>query len=116
VLRPYRELARVPHVLGLLTWSLVGRLHMTGTPLAMSFLIAGWTGSYAVAGLVGAVLMAGLGVAGPVRGRVADRRGAAGQLVGWGVIYGAGLTLVALVPTWLSPGWWPVEAVVTFCG
>jgi MFS family permease len=115
VLRPYRELARVPHVLGLLTWTLVGRLHLTGTPLGMSFLIAGWTGSYALAGLVGAVLMAGLGVAGPVRGRVADRRGAAGQLVGWGVIYGAGLTLVAFLPTWLSPGWWPVEAVVTFC-
>ncbi|GAB3910184.1 MFS transporter [Kibdelosporangium lantanae] len=115
MLRPYRELARVPHVLGLLTWTLVGRLHLTGTPLAMSFLIAGWTGSYALAGLVGGSLMAGYGVAGPVLGRFADRRGAASQLVGSGVIYGAGLTLVAFVPSWLSPDWWPLEAVITAC-
>lgn len=114
MLRPYRELARVPPALGLLTWTLVGRLHLSGTPLAMSFLIAGWTGSYAIAGLTGAVLMVGLGVAGPVRGRLADRHGAANQLVSWGVIYGAGLTLVAFVPSWLPPGWWPGEAVLSF--
>jgi MFS family permease len=114
MLRPYRELARVPAVLALLTWTLVGRLHMTGTPLAMSFLIAGWTGSYALAGVIGAVLMAGLGVAGPVRGRLADRHGAANQLVSAGVIYGAGLTLVAFLPTWLPASWWPLEGVLTF--
>src|SRR3954451_20139737 len=77
---------------------------MTGTPLAMSFLIAGWSGSYAIAGLVGAVLMAGLGVAGPVRGRVADRRGAAGQLVGWGGIYGVGVTPPCFPPLLVSAG------------
>jgi MFS family permease len=100
--------------LALLTWSLVGRLHMTGTPLAMSFLIAGWTGSYALAGLIGAVLMAGLGVAGPVRGRLADKHGAASQLVSAGVIYGAGLTLVAFLPSWLPGSWWPLEGVLAF--
>jgi MFS family permease len=114
VLRPYRELARVPRALVLLTWTLVGRLHMTGTPLAMSFLIAGWTGSYALAGVIGAVLMAGLGVAGPVRGRLADRHGAASRLVSAGVIYGAGLTLVAFLPSWLPASWWPLEGVLAF--
>ncbi|MEV4317475.1 MFS transporter [Actinocrispum sp. NPDC049592] len=114
MLRPYRELARVPQALALLTWTLVGRLHQTGTPLAMSFLIAGWTGSYARAGVVAALLMAGLGVAGPVLGRLADKRGAAGQLMVSGVTYGLGLTLVAYLPSWLPAGWWPVEGVLAF--
>jgi MFS family permease len=114
VLRPYRELAAVPRVPGLLAWSMLGRLHLTGTPLAMSFLIAGWTGSYTVAGVVGAALMAGLGVAGPLRGRAADRRGAAGLLMVTGVIYGVGLTVLAFLPGWLPAGWWPVVALAAF--
>jgi hypothetical protein len=114
VLRPYRELAAAPGVPALLTWSMLGRLHLMGTPLAMSFLIAGWTGSYALAGVIGAALMAGLGVAGPVRGRAADRAGAAGLLVTLGMAYGAGLVLVAFVPSWLPAGWWPVEGVLAF--
>lgn len=101
-------------MLALLAWSLLGRLHLTGTPLAMSFLIAGWTGSYAVAGVVGAALMVGFGVAGPVRGRAADQRGAGGLVIVTGVIYGVGLTVFAFLPGWLPASWWPVAALAAF--
>ncbi|MCE7005951.1 MFS transporter [Kibdelosporangium philippinense] len=114
MLQPYRELAAVPRVPGLLTWATLGRLHMTGTPLAMSFLVAGWTGSYALAGVIGAALLTGLGVAGPVRGRTADRRGAAGLIVFTGVCYGVGLAVLAFIPVWLPSSWWPLMAVAAF--
>jgi MFS family permease len=114
VLQPYRDLAAVPRVPGLLIWTMLGRLHLTGTPLAMSFLVAGWTDSYALAGVVGAALMAGIGVAGPVRGRAADKRGAARLLVVTGIGYGVGLTLIAFIPSVLPPAWWPVMAVAAF--
>lgn len=93
---------------------MLGRLHLTGTPLAMSFLVAGWTDSYALAGVVGAALMAGIGVAGPVRGRAADKRGAARLLVVTGIGYGVGLTLIAFIPSVLPSAWWPVMAVAAF--
>ncbi|RSM61785.1 MFS transporter [Kibdelosporangium aridum] len=114
MLQPYRELAAVPRVPGLLTWATLGRLHMTGTPLAMSFLIAGWTGSYAIAGVIGAALLVGLGVSGPMRGRAADRRGAADLIVFTGVSYGIGMTVLAFLPTWLPSSWWPLMAVAAF--
>ncbi|SMC88293.1 MFS transporter [Kibdelosporangium aridum] len=114
MLQPYRELAAVPRVPGLLTWATLGRLHMTGTPLAMSFLIAGWTGSYAIAGVIGAALLVGLGVSGPMRGRAADRRGAAGLIVFTGVCYGIGMTVLAFLPTWLPSSWWPLMALAAF--
>jgi MFS family permease len=80
----------------------------------MSFLVAGWTDSYALAGVVGAALMAGIGVAGPVRGRAADKRGAARLLVVTGIGYGVGLTLIAFIPSVLPPAWWPVMAAAAF--
>nr|WP_042195900.1 MFS transporter [Kibdelosporangium sp. MJ126-NF4]CEL22293.1 ABC transporter, permease protein [Kibdelosporangium sp. MJ126-NF4]CTQ93075.1 ABC transporter, permease protein [Kibdelosporangium sp. MJ126-NF4] len=112
--QPYRELAAVPRVPSLLIWASLGRLHMTGTPLAMSFLIAGWTGSYAIAGVIGAALLTGNGVAGPVRGRAADRRGPVGLLLVTGACYGVGMMVLAFVPIWLPSSWWPLMAVGAF--
>ena len=43
MLGPYRRLAAVPGLLSLLAWAMLGRLHVAGTALSMSFLIAGWT-------------------------------------------------------------------------
>jgi hypothetical protein len=33
----------------LFVWALLGRLHQAATPVALSFLVVRWTGSYAVA-------------------------------------------------------------------
>ncbi|MFD9734104.1 MFS transporter [Umezawaea sp. NPDC059074] len=114
MLRPYRQLAGVPHLVSLLLWSIVGRVHLTGTPLALSFLVAGWTGSYALAGVVGGALTLGLGVAGPVRGRAADRAPASGLLLVTGGLYGVGIAVLGVLPTVLPSGAWPVAALAAF--
>lgn len=112
VLRPYRELAAIPGLPSLLLWSMVGRLHIPGTPLASSFLIAGWTGSYAAAGLVGGAFAVGLGIAGPVRGRAADRNPASRLLLVTAIGYGVASGVAGLLPTVLPPSWWPLSVVV----
>lgn len=114
MLRPYRELARVPHLVSLLLWSMIGRIHLPGIALATSFLIAGWTGSYALAGIVGGALTLGLGVAGPLRGRAADRSPASRLLLVTAVFYGLGIALLGLLPSLLPGSAWPVAAVVAF--
>lgn len=108
MLGPYRQLAAVPHLPSLLAWSLFGRLHMTGTPIAITFLVAGWTGSYALAGTVAALLTAGVAVAGPLRGRAADRQPATRLLTTTAAGYGIGLTALALLPA----AAWPIALVI----
>ncbi|MBW4716076.1 MFS transporter [Saccharothrix sp. SC076] len=112
MLRPYRELATIPGLPGLLLWSLIGRLHFPGTPLATSFLIAGWTGSYAAAGVVGGAFSLGLGVASPLRGRAADRSPAGRLLLVTAAGYAVAIAVAGLLPAVLPPAWWPLSAVV----
>ncbi|HEX6343072.1 MFS transporter [Umezawaea sp.] len=114
MLRPYRQLAGVPHLVSLLLWSMVGRVHLTGTPLALSFLVAGWTGSYALAGVVGGALTLGLGVAGPLRGRAADRAPASGLLLVTGGLYATGIGVLGLLPSVLPAGAWPLAVLTAF--
>ncbi|WP_367135026.1 MFS transporter [Saccharothrix sp. HUAS TT1] len=114
MLRPYRELAAIPHLPWLLVWSLIGRIHLPATPLAVSFLMAGWTGSYALAGVVGGALTLGMGVAGPVRGRAADRSPAGRLLRVTASGYAVGIAVLGLLPA-LTPGSvWPLAVVVAF--
>ena len=110
MLAPYRQLLAVPHLASVLGWALVGRLHLTCTSIALTFLVAEWTGSYAVAGVVVAAATLGWGVGGPLRGRAADRGHPAHQLVVTGVIYTAGMAAMALLPA----GWWPVAVPLAF--
>ncbi|GLZ30383.1 MFS transporter [Lentzea sp. NBRC 105346] len=96
----------------LFAWALLGRLHQAATPVALSFLIAGWTGSYTIAGVVGGALTVGYGVAGPVRGRAADRAPAARLLVATALSYGLGIFLLGWLPSVLPSGYWPLAVVV----
>ncbi|QFZ24860.1 MFS transporter [Saccharothrix syringae] len=93
---------------------MVGRVHLPGTPLAVSFLIAGWTGSYAVAGVVGAALTLGMGVAGPLRGRAADRSPARRLLLVTSCGYGVGIAVLGLLPAVLPASAWAPAVVVAF--
>lgn len=114
MLRPYRELAAVPHLPWLLLWSIVGRVHLPATPLAVSFLIAGWTGSYALAGVVGGALTLGIGVAGPLRGRAADRSPAGRLLLVTASGYGVGIAVLGLLSAVTPGSAWPLAVVVAF--
>ncbi|MBT2439463.1 MFS transporter [Streptomyces sp. ISL-36] len=98
-----KELAAAPGLLSLLGWSLVGRLHLSATLVALLIVAADITGSYATAGLVSGALVLGQGLTAPLRGRTVDRRPAARLLVWTSVLYGAGVAALAAVPE--RAGW-----------
>ncbi|MEV2276763.1 MFS transporter [Nocardiopsis sp. NPDC049922] len=103
MLSNYRRVLAVPHVLSLLTWSLVARFYMPGLMVAVTFLVEDWTGSYTYAGLVAGAFTLGMAVVGPLRGRMADRGGSDRLVLVCGVVFSAGLLALALLPGSL---WW----------
>ncbi|RNG34160.1 MFS transporter [Streptomyces botrytidirepellens] len=112
--RSLRALSEVPRLRSLLSLSLLARIHMSALPVAVSFLIADWTGSYASVGLLSGAMAVGQAVAGPVRGRIADRDSATAVLFKTGVGYAVGLALLILLAALAPSGLWPVAVVVTF--
>ncbi|WHT18785.1 MFS transporter [Crossiella sp. CA-258035] len=113
MLRPYRELLRVPHLGLVMFLSVLGRVHALGTPLALTFLVVGWTGSYALAGLVIAALTVGNAVSGPWRGRLADRGSAPRVLVVSCLLYVTGLLLLMALPAW---AWYAAPVLALLIG
>ena len=88
-----------------LTASIIGRLSLGMTTLALLLLVRETTGSYASAGLVSAAYALAFGVFGPSRARAADRSGPVPALLLTAFVHPAALGgLVALavadVPTW----------------
>lgn len=89
-----------------LTASIVGRLGLGMTTLALLLLVLETTGSYAAAGLVSAAYALGFGVLGPSRARAADRTGPVRALLLTAAVHPALLVLlvalaVAQAPTWV---------------
>ncbi|GAA1105624.1 MFS transporter [Nocardiopsis composta] len=109
----YRRLFAVPDVGSLLFWSLAARLHIGGMPIAVTFLVADWTGSYALAGMVAGGLTVGTALGGPIRGRMADRQPNDRLLLVSAVVYGGGLTAMAMLPAAL---WWAAVPLAVFTG
>ena len=112
MLAPYRKILATPHLPTLLVLGLFSRLFMTGMPIALTFLVAGWTGSYTMAGLVTAAMTVGAGISGPWRGRSMDHR-PAHQIVisvtlGYAVLVGA----IAVLPA----RWWYLSPVLALLG
>lgn len=103
VAHPYRTLLRTPHVASLLIFAMIARTPMAGVPIAVTFLVAGWTGSYALAGAVVGGLTIGTAIAGPVRGRMVDRGRADRVMLVSAAVYATGLTVLAFLPGSL---WW----------
>lgn len=50
--RPLRVFTDVPSLRALLPLSLIARIHLSALPVALSFLVADWTGSYTIVGAV----------------------------------------------------------------
>ncbi|GAB2512141.1 MFS transporter [Nocardiopsis aegyptia] len=99
----YRRLFAVPHVLSLLSWSLVARFYMPGQMIAVTFLVVEWTGSYTYAGVVAGAFTLGMALVGPLRGRMADRGGSDRLVLVCGAVFATGLVVLALFPASL---WW----------
>ncbi|MDX2938770.1 MFS transporter [Streptomyces ipomoeae] len=113
--RSLRALSGVPRLRGLLLLSLLARIHMSVLPVALPFLVSGWTGSYASAGVLSGAMAVGQAAAGPVRGRLADRGAATRVLLVAGVGYAVGLGLLIALAELLPSELWPVAVAVTFC-
>lgn len=90
----YRALLALPHARALLGWSLLGRLPLGMTPLALVLLVRGEGASYAAAGAVVAAYAVALGVGAPVAGRRVDRIGPHSVLRLRAVLYPSLLLLV----------------------
>ncbi|WP_067498954.1 MFS transporter [Actinoplanes sp. TFC3] len=103
----------LPRVRSLLLASVLARAHLTALPVSLTFLLPGWAGSYTAVGVVSALLGVGQAIAGPVRGRIADRGSAGKVLTVTGLGYGAGLAGLVLVT--LLPGrLWPLALPISF--
>ena len=91
---PYRELLGLPHAKALVGWSLIGRLPVGMTALALLLLIRSRGESYGAAGLVVAVYAVALGIGAPIGGRQVDRYGPTRVLQIRAVLFGAFLAVV----------------------
>lgn len=115
VLGPYRLLAGVPHAPGLMAANLLARLYVPAINLVLTFLVADWTGAYAAGGALAAAMTVGMTVAGPLRGRTADRVAPAKVLVVTGALFATGLVVIALLARGLLPArWWWLALPVAF--
>ncbi|HET8741640.1 MAG TPA: MFS transporter [Gaiella sp.] len=83
----YRTLLGRPHARGLVAWSLLGRLPLGMTPLALLFLLRGEGYGYGAAGIGVAGYTVAVGVGAPIAGRRVDRVGPARVLGFRGLVY-----------------------------
>jgi predicted MFS family arabinose efflux permease len=91
--------------------SIVARLPLEMIGIGLLIHAQHLTGSFAAAGVVSGVYAIALGVAGPVLGRLVDRRGASAVLLGT-----AGVAAALLVATALAPTAIPVAVLAALAG
>ena len=109
----YATLLAIPELRGALLASLIGRLPVGMTGLAVLLLVQSSSGSYVRAGAATACYIAGLATLAPVIGRLIDRQGPGQILLVCGVLNPLSLaTLVVLIelsaPAW---AWLPLAAM-----
>lgn len=93
-----KTLTSSPGALRILLISIVARLPLAMLGIAVLVHTVHLTGSYAAAGLVSGANAVALGVGGPLLGKLVDRRGQTGVLIGGGAAAGALLGGLALMP------------------
>jgi MFS family permease len=89
----YARILRTPGVAAVVLATLIGRLPIGISGLAILLYVREVTGSYAAAGVCAGALALGGGVGAPVQGRLVDRRGLA-MLLPLAVLHAAGLIAV----------------------
>jgi MFS family permease len=104
--RAYRELFGLPYAKPLVGWSLVGRLPVGMTPLALLLLVRGEGEGYGAAGIVVAVYAVALGVGAPIGGRQVDRFGPTRVLqirAAFFALFVAAIVVLALIDAGVGP-------------
>jgi MFS family permease len=96
----YATVLALPDVPQAFVSSFIGRIPIGIAGLAILLLVQSVEGSYAQAGLVGAVYVAGLAAAAPLLGRLIDRIGPRSVLAACALLYPA--ALLALIAALLS--------------
>lgn len=111
----YHALLGLPHARAMLGWSLLGRLPLGMTPLALLFLVRGEGRGYGAAGVVVAVYAVAVGVGAPIAGRQVDRFGPTPVLRIRAVAYAlfAGVVVALAV---LDAGIVPIAAAAALAG
>lgn len=99
----YRALLAGTGAAPALAASLVGRLALGTTGLALLLLVRESTGSYAAAGLVAAAYASSFAVFAPLRARRADRRGPRGVVLACGLVHPGVLVGLVLLSTAGAP-------------
>ena len=102
----YRELLDRPHARAFVAWSLLGRLPLGMTALALLFLLRGEGYSYGAAGIGVAGYTVAVGIGAPIAGRRVDRVGPARVLGARAVLYAvfaAAIVALALLDAGLAP-------------
>jgi MFS family permease len=94
-LAAYRRVFARPHVLPLVATSVVARIPGGMGAVALILYVHGTSGSFGAAGIVAGAFTVGLGLTGPLLGRLIDRRGSRLVLVPGAVV--GGIALAALV-------------------
>ena len=80
-LERYRALLRTPHARRLFSFSLLARLPIGMTPLALLLLVRETGAGYGAAGAVSAAYFVAAAIAAPISGRLVDKRGATSVLL-----------------------------------
>ena len=111
----YRALLGLPHARAMLGWSLLGRLPLGMTPLALLFLVRGEGRSYGAAGVVVALYAVAVGVGAPIAGRQVDRFGPTPVVRIRAAAYAALIGVVVLLAL-ADAGIAPVAAVAALAG
>jgi predicted MFS family arabinose efflux permease len=99
----------------MLGWSMLGRLPLGMTPLALLFLVRAEGYGYGSAGVVVALYSVAVGIGAPVRGREVDRDGPSAVLRVRAVLYPA-LLAVVIVLAALDAGIVPITIVAALAG
>jgi MFS family permease len=94
-LKPYAVLLAAPEVRYLFAASVIGRLPVGMTGLAILLLVQDATGSFAAGGAATGSYVAGLACVAPVLGRIIDRRGPRATLFACGALFPAALCALA---------------------
>lgn len=99
----YAAVLRAPGAAPALAASLLGRLALGMTGLALLLLVRQSSGSYAAAGAVAASYAVALALAAPVRARSADRRGPVRVLIACGLLHPVALGSVVVLAALHAP-------------